>query len=118
MGSKKLYVIRSYEGKVEFYTVKIYEENEKEYVTDSGFGWLIKGAGCNFPKDKLNKQLNGCYVTNKFYYKKLKKILETVYNTLNESHEEYIKEYTILKEANEIWYKQSLKDLEKLNVKK
>lgn len=111
---KYLYVISKEDNKVVFYISKVFEETETEYITSTDFNWLIKGAGWNFPKDKINKRLSKGFVTNRFNSKKIREQVEKMYKELDEKYNDYIRQYTLNKEANYFSYKQSLKKVEDL----
>lgn len=116
---KNLYIVRKEDDiKVVFYTAKIYEETETDYVTNADFSWLIKGAGWNFPKNQINKRLANGFVTNRFNSKKLREQVEKMYKELDESHKDFIRQYTLNTEANNLWYKHSLREIEELEKNK
>ena len=119
MEEKKLYIVKKDEDtKVTFSIAKIYEETETEYVTSTDFGWLIKGAGWNFPKKMLNKNLDKGFVTDKFNYKKIKEQIEKMHEELDKEHKEFIDYYNRCIEVNDDWYKQCLLEIDRINQNK
>ena len=114
---KYLYTVGKKDGKIFFDVDKIYEETEKEYVTTGDFGWLIKGTGWNFPKDKINKRLPDGFVTNRFNPKKLREQVEKMYKELDEDYKDWIRHYNLQKDANDLWREHSLREIEKLEKK-
>lgn len=119
MEEKNLYIVKKDEDiKVTFSAAKIYKETEIEYITSTDFGWLIKGTGCNFPKEMLNKNLGKGFVTDKFNYKKIREQIEKMHEELDKEHKEFIEQYSRYIEANNDWYRQSLLEIEKLKKNK
>ena len=110
---KLLYVVKAHENKyVKFNAVQVREENEKGFITidkiniiEKDFTEEVKYIN-TFPKNKLNKELEMGYVTDKLDKEVLKTQIDRIYNKLQNNYRQML-------EKNEQLYKRSMELLDK-----
>lgn len=102
---KVLYVVNACDSKyVDFHAVQVIGENENEFEILDRMN--VENYVHNFPKDKINIELELAYVTDKLDKETLKFQIDRVYNKLKEK---YIKnDEKQLNETNENYYKSSI----------
>lgn len=104
-----LYVVNAYDNKyVDFHAVQITEENDNEFIILDKMN--IENYVHNFPKDKINVELDMGYVTDSLDKRKLKIQIDRIYNKLKKKYSE--NEEKDLYEINERYYKSSIELLE------
>lgn len=102
---KVLYVVNTCDNKyVNFHAVQVMSENESEFeILDK---MNVENYVHNFPKDKIDIELELAYVTDKLDKETLKVQIDRIYNKLREKYIENNEKQ--LSETNEDYYRSSI----------
>lgn len=105
---KVLYLVNACDNKyVNFQAAQVTEENEREFIVIDKIN--IDGYVYNFPKDKINVELDMGFVTDKLDKKALKVQIERIYNKLRDIHTKNNDSRS--SRVNEDYYNGSIEDL-------
>lgn len=102
---KVLYVVNAFDNKyVDFHAVQVLGENESQFEILDKIN--VENYVHNFPKNKINIELELAYVTDKLDKETLKVQIDRIYNKLKEQYEKSNEKQ--LRKTNEDYYKSSI----------